>query len=234
MTRLREERGMTLMEVLAAMTVGLVVLGAIFGLMESSLRMNSSVMAKTDAMQRGRLAMDQVTQQLRSQVCLDYDNPAVVEGDANSVTFYADFGDSGGTEAPVKQRLEYDQATGRIRTLTYTSSANPATAGSYTETPSAANLVLEDAALEQQGEATVPFLAYYAYEQVGDPPRPTPTMRLQPPLDDAEAARVARIDVTFVSHPTGARDNRGAVHLTDQVSMRHADPNLSVPDPACL
>jgi len=69
--RLRQEEGFTVMEVLIATLVGFVVLAAAMGLLESTVRLNTGVMGKTDAMQRGRLAMDKITQQLRSQVCLD-------------------------------------------------------------------------------------------------------------------------------------------------------------------
>jgi len=101
--RLRQEEGFTLMEVLMATLVGFVVLAATMGLLESTVKLNTGVMGKTDAMQRGRLAMDKITQQLRSQVCLDLDNPAIPLGATNdSVTFYADYSWDGKT-APVKR-----------------------------------------------------------------------------------------------------------------------------------
>ena len=81
---------------------------------------------------------------------------------------------------------------------------------------------------------TLPFLTYYAYETVGTTPHPEPTLRLPAPLDAAEAARVARIDIQFVAFPTGSSDVKNAVNMTDQISVRHADPNLTVPDPACV
>ncbi len=90
------------------------------------------------------------------------------------------------------------------------------------------NLLLENAAV-QPGR---PFLRYYAYPPNGGTPREA-TQELPVPLSAANRARVARIGVAFVSRPTGARDNRDAVHLNDPVIVRHADPNLSVPDPAC-
>ena len=94
MSRLRAEDGFTVMELITAMAVGFVLLAATLGLLESSVRLNTGVISKTDAMQRGRLAMDTVTQQLRSQVCLDWDNSAVrADADDESVTFFADYGE---------------------------------------------------------------------------------------------------------------------------------------------
>jgi len=34
--------------------------------------------------------------------------------------------------------------------------------------------------------------------------------------------------------PTGAKNDKQAVSVSDQIVARHADPNLSVPDPACV
>ena len=119
-----------------AAVIGFVVLSATLGLLESSLRLNHGVMAKTDAMQRGRLAMDDVTQQLRSQVCLDGttladDIPvsAIVAGsNASSVTFYADFTEQ--RHASVKRRtLTFDTVTKSIRTSTYDAHDAAARAG---------------------------------------------------------------------------------------------------------
>ena len=40
--------------------------------------------------------------------------------------------------------------------------------------------------------------------------------------------------MTFVARPTGADNDDKGVNLTDQIMVRHADPNLSVPDPKCI
>jgi hypothetical protein len=236
MSRLRNEDGFTLMEVLTVMTVGIVLLGAILGLLESTVRLNTGVLAKTDAMQRGRLAMDSLTQQLRSQVCFDWNTSAIIQGsDANSVTFYSDF--TAGGNQPVKRTLRFDQATGRILSLRYLPPnplPNPFTPDKYPGTPTSINLVLENAARQWDPvkNQAVPFLRYFAYKDVGGVMKAED--ELTPPLDDAEAARAARVEIAYVSRPTGAKDDKKAVNLSDQVMARHSDPNLAVPDPKCV
>ena len=236
---LRGEDGFTLMEVIAAMAVGLVVLGATLGLLESSVRLNTGVMAKTDAMQRGRLAMDTITQQLRSQVCLDWEHSAVRQGsDADTVTFFADF--TAGGSKPVRRTLEFDPAARRIvlsRTDPPTPLPNPLVPDSYSATPDAQNLVLENVQLQANAATpeptdTIPFLRYYAYEEVGGVLRADD--ELDVPLSEAAAARVARVEVSFFALPTGTTDTAKGVNLSDQVMARHADPNLAVPDPNCV
>jgi Tfp pilus assembly protein PilV len=231
MTRLRSQEGFTLPEVLIAGVIGFVVLAATMGLLTSTLRLGSGISAKTDAMQRGRVALDNITQQLRSQVCLNRDTPAVLaNGNENSVTFYADFSDGSGATPPMKRRLEFDATSSSIRAFTYTSTATPPTATSWPASPNRAGVVLENAVL-QPGK---PFLTYYAYQRIDGELSPEYQV-LPPPLSPEEAARVARIDVTFAARPTGVRDaDKHAVNINDRVLVRHADSNLKVPDPVCI
>jgi hypothetical protein len=219
------EHGFTLPEVLIASLVGFIVLAATLGLLESSLRLSGNVMAKTDAMQRGRLAMDRITQQLRSQVCRDLTAPAVVAGDGRSITFYADFGD--GTQPPDKRVLGMHPATGDITEAIYRGTGPAGGPYSFPSTPTRTNLLLENAA-PQSG---VPFLRYYAYPTSGTSRKPDAA--LPTTLGGADVGRVARIDVAFLSRPTGARDGLNGIAMNDQVVVRHADPNLSIPDPTC-
>jgi prepilin-type N-terminal cleavage/methylation domain-containing protein len=232
MGRLRNQDGFTLMEVITAMTVGLVLLGSTLTLLESSVRLNTGVVAKTDAMQRGRLAMDSITQQLRSQVCLDMNTSAIVEGsDENHVTFYSDF--SAEDDAPILRTISITDR-GIISERFEPPTPVPAefTIDDYPDAPDASNMVLENAALLWDGAEAVHFLKYYAYEEQNG--LLTATDELEPPLDEAEAARAARVEITYVSRPTGASDGKKNVTLNDQVMARHSDPNLAVPDPRCV
>ena len=238
MSRLRAQDGMTLMEVLIAATIGFVVIAGTLGLLESTMRLSGSVMAKTDAMQRGRLAMDRVTQQLRSQVCLDLTVPAIDTGaTADSVTFYSDFSGDGPAKGPTKNTLSFDAATGDIiDSIIKPVGAYP---GPYTyDSTPVKSVVFENAARQTTvvsgTPTTVPFLSYYAYETTGTPPVLRTTQVLNPPLTAAQAARVARIDIAFAARPTGAKDGKNATDIEDQITVRHADPNLTVPDPMCV
>jgi hypothetical protein len=250
-SRLRQEAGMTLMELMTAISIGMVVLLGMFALLDGSVRMNTNVMSKTDAMQRGRIALDVLTQELRSQVCLpNLAAPAVVPDvtTANTVVFYSDFSEGDGTVAPTKRRLSYDPATGNITTAVYR--VNGAIVeprpGDFPGAPSETLLRLESAGLQvDSDDRPVPFLRYYAYEWVevaGGTPRPEATLELTPPIDANEARRVARIDVSVVANPLGGDDRTKGVDLTDQIMVRHSDPNLakwdpanpSLPDPRCV
>jgi len=240
MRRLRDEAGMTIMEVLVAATVGLVVLMAMFALLDSTVRGNTNVMRKTDAMQRGRIAMDLLTQELRSQVCLtNLAGTAIISGDASSVEFYSDFSEGDGTQPPTKRQLWFDAESGDMTTAIFTTDELEPVPGDFADAPTQIQMRLENAAL-QPG---VPFLRYYAYEWVGNPAtRAEATEELVPPLTANEARRVARIDINFVAQPTGVEDRKKGVDLSDRIMARHSDPNLArwdptnpnLPDPRCI
>jgi hypothetical protein len=235
MSRLRDQDGFTIMEVLVAATVGFVVLAATLGLLESSARLDIGVISKTDAMQRGRLAMDRVTQELRSQVCLDYDNPAVLPASSeNAVTYYGDFTEAG--LRPDKRRVAFDPVKGTIVDYTYKApdtAVVPLTVTDFPGAPTRTQLVLESVGRQvDKNGAPVPFFRYYANRLEGDGVY-RPNEPLTAPLSVDDAKRVARIEVSFLALPTRASSAKQAVNLTDQVMARHLDPNVSL-NPKCV
>ena len=232
MSRLRNQDGFTVMELLAAITVGFVVLAATMGLLESSVRLNIGLVSKTDAMQRARLGMDQLTQELRSQVCLDYDNPAVIAGDSDAVLFYGDFTETG--THPAKRRVAFDPAKGTITSYAYEApnAPLPLTTASFPVAPTRTHLVLEAVQNQVKQNEPVPFFTYYANHKDDDGVY-RPSEKLTVPLNTDDVKRVARIEVSFLARPTGAKDNKQAVNLTDQIMVRHLDPNVSL-DPKCV
>ena len=144
---------MTLMEVMMAASIGMVVLLAMFALLDSTVRMNTNAMTKTDAMQRGRLAMDVLTQELRSQVCLEDPNfagPAIVPGaTSDSVEFYSDFSEGDGTVPPTKRKITFDRATGNVTTAVYKTNKLEPKPADFPIAPSQTSMRLERAALQR-------------------------------------------------------------------------------------
>ena len=103
--RLRDERGFTLIELLVAMVIGMIVLIAAFMVLDRTISASGQVADRSEALQRGRQAMELITRQLRSQVCVGTTKP-IVSGTDTSVSFYADLSD--GSDA--------DQASARSAT----------------------------------------------------------------------------------------------------------------------
>ena len=216
--------GFTLPEVLIASLVGFIVLSATLGLLESTVRLGGGTMSKTDAMQRGRLAMDVITRQLRSQVCAVAGEPAIVEGHDDRVTFYADFGD--GRTAPDRRALVLDPTQKTLVASVYGGNGQPPGPYTFSANPTRTEHVLENAV----PVSGTPFLRYFAFTTGANP---EPSEQLATPLSENDRTRVARIEIAYSARPTGARDGRHSIALRDQVMVRHADVNANDPDPLC-
>ena len=67
---IRGDAGFTIVELLVTVLIGTVVLFALFGLVDVALRSQQRVDGRVDSNSRGRLAMEQMVQDLRSSVCV--------------------------------------------------------------------------------------------------------------------------------------------------------------------
>lgn len=222
------EAGFTLIEVLIAMTAGLIVFAAGLTLAEVSLKASTRVDDRVDVAQRGRTALERITQQLRSQVCLGPGSPALVEAKADSVTFYSDMGDD--AFVPEKRRLTY--ASGSIIEDSYTGTGTPP-AMTFPSAPTRTQTILSDI-LPVSG---VPVFRYYGYTTTS-PVRAT--LLLTPPaggsLSATDLARTVGVTVAYVARPRANRAQNNSVETTfeDSVYSRTADANNPTAGPVCI
>ncbi len=215
------------MELVVAMALGMGILLIAFHLLDRSLGLTREVSDRVDAVQRGRLAMDTVARQLRSQVCLGA-NAALASANGDSVTFYSNLSATG---LPEQDTFTFNEAA---RTLTQTrilgtGAAPPAT--SFTSAPRV-NTLLSNAARNGPSPALVPVFTYYGFD-TSNPPKAV--LQLTPmPLTQLQREHTARIVVSFVSRPTQAKTTtKRAAVLTDEIFVRSADPNDPAPVPKC-
>ncbi|HEY0344325.1 MAG TPA: hypothetical protein VGC59_06745, partial [Solirubrobacteraceae bacterium] len=114
MSRLRGEAGFTIIELLVALTVGLGVLFALLGLLDTSTRLSASTVDRVETTSRARLAMDLVTRQVRSQLCLGTDLPALTAASPTSMTFYGSLAPEASPLVVQRRTLTYDAPAKRI------------------------------------------------------------------------------------------------------------------------
>jgi prepilin-type N-terminal cleavage/methylation domain-containing protein len=214
MSRARDESGFTLVELLVACVVGVIVLLAALSFLDRAFLVTREAHDRTDSQQRGRLAMDLVVQQLRSQVCLGNATSALLSGGDSSVTFTTDLGS--GIE---KRTLTFDSTT---RKLTEDAYVGTGTYPNYTypSSPSRSRTLLTD--VVQTG--STPVFSYYAF----DPNNPAGgVLSVTTPVSAANLSKVARIGLAFTARPAGATNDRRAITLQDEVYMRTADPSTT-------
>ena len=238
--RLRSEDGFTLVELLAGMAIAVVILLAAFDLLDMTVSMTAKTQARTEATARGRQALDTMERALRSEVCLDKDQPIVDAnwtGATQTVTFYADFGDGSGTAPPQRHVLAYDSAAGTITETVYTGvyqgTGNPPTAVYATppEVTTLATDVAPDTDFPADASGRRPVFRFYKFD-ASTPPQFVGPLAL--PLTAADSSAVTKVAIAFAVRgaDTAASDPPLAT-MQDDVYVRSADPNLTSPTPAC-
>jgi prepilin-type N-terminal cleavage/methylation domain-containing protein len=227
MTRLRSQSGVTLIELIVAMSIATITVLAVFTILDTSVKQSTAIAGRVNATQRARITMDTITRQLRSQVCYSATVPALVSATDDAVKFHADLSD--GTQ-PIEQReIAFNPTAKTIGERTWAGSGSPLTFPTVTRNR---QLVSDVVRSQDKDGNIIPFLKYYAYN-TGTPPRPD--LRLTTPLSAPDLARVARIDIGFRTLPPGSKATapKSAVSLQNQIYVRVADPNDPAPTPTC-
>jgi prepilin-type N-terminal cleavage/methylation domain-containing protein len=226
MTRLRSEDGFSLPELLMAMIVGVIILIAAFSLIDNSVAINGKVISRQDASARGRSAMDEITRALRSAVCGNTAAP-IVAATSTQVVFTADLGD--GTGYPDKRTFTY---SGTADTITETIVPGTLNSGSvvWTSTPRALNVVTDT----DPDPAVTPTGTIFSYYKFTPGTNGQSYTALPSPVTGTDLARIARIDVSYVTRPARVStiDSR-ASNFEDTVTLRSVDPDSSDPKTTC-
>jgi type II secretory pathway pseudopilin PulG len=224
---------MTLIELMVGLSIALVVTFASFAVLGRATTASNEIADRQDAIQRGRQAMESITRQLRSQVCLGESAEPISYGDATRITFYADLSD--GSEPVTRRTLELTPASGgqpgRIREDVYVG------VGQYPDlefgaTPTTSRVLLSGVEPVKLGGQPQPIFRYFAFQ----PGSPTGDLLALPtPLSAEDASRTVMVRIEFVSLPERARPRvEDATTLQDSVYVRLADPTQPLEGPRCI
>jgi type II secretory pathway pseudopilin PulG len=222
--RLRSERGFTVIEMMVAAFIGVLVLLVLLNLLDATQNATSRVTTRVDGTQRGRVAMEQVTQRLRSQVCLGTTVP-IIAGLTNSVTFYGNLGNTTDFQ-PEKRRIfvlngdlheEVTEGVGTYPNRTFTSTPKDSILAKRVEPAKAGP---NDTGYASGSD--LPYFRYYAFNAVTPP---AADVEVKPPFAAADPARIVKIVVSFKSSTTA--EDRVDTSFVDGVTSRIANPNAT-------
>ena len=228
--RISDERGFSLPELLVAMVIGMVVLLAAFMVLDRSFTASGQIADRTEALQRGRIAMNLITRQLRSQVCVGATKVPVAAGSDTSVSFYADLSDG---STPI-----------RLRTLTFNPTTDTITesvvtgAGTYPNltftSPPTTKPLLTKVKQIMDGSTARPIFRYYGYV-TGTTDGSLVQLLPASPLSSANLSRVAVINIGFRAFADRSLVNdKDSAVLEDDVYVRVASPTNPQDGPACF
>ena len=211
----REQSGFTLIEMLVACTVGTLVLLATFMMLDSSVTLTGKVTDRVDRTSRSRVAMEDITRKLRSQVCPAAGVPALIDAQDYSVKFYAFT--KQGQFVPDQVELAWDTNTNSIVQRTWAGSGtSPYTTWATTPTSST---VLTDVLPTYVSGTSGPRGPVFRYYLSGS------TTPLTTPLSTADLKAASKVDVRFMTYPTGRGGSGTSTTLQSEAFARTADPN---------
>jgi prepilin-type N-terminal cleavage/methylation domain-containing protein len=231
MDTVRDERGFTLIEMVISMVIGVIVILAAYTVLDASSSLGKRTQDRVDAAQRGRLAMDVIGSELRSQVCLPGAVPPMAAGATpTDFTFYSNLGDQ--NSPPQKRRLYVQNGAIKEQTWTGTySGSGTSLTVNWAATPTSKVLV-DPVAQVATPLGPTPYFRFWGFDAN------LPATINQPldttPLSAADAGRVVQIDVNFVARPTGSTTTSPRDSIFQQsIFFRTADPMDPGKGPKC-
>jgi Prokaryotic N-terminal methylation motif len=229
LARIRSDQsGYTLVELLTAMMVGMVILMASFLLLDQATSVSQEIAHRHEALQRGRVAMETIVRDLRSQVCLGDETEPITVAETNKVTFFIDLSD--GSKEIQQRTIRYEPATKQLFEDIYLAS------GVYPELtfgePAETRVLASEVEPILDNGVPRPILRYYAFNPGGAPGDLT---QLPAPLSSNDAIRTVLVKVGFTVMPDRSSPKaRNATSVESDVYVRLADPSRPLEGPQCV
>jgi prepilin-type N-terminal cleavage/methylation domain-containing protein len=225
MRRLRDESGFTLVELVVALAIGSVVLMATFMLVDAAAPLAKKTQDRVDAFQRGRLAMDIVGAELRSQVCMPGGVPPIIPttSDDDDLWFYG----NNQNQDSLPQRHHIYLQNGAIKEDTWQGVGTPSNVTFPANVPPVSRTLLTPVALV----SGVPLFRYFAF----DANLPASVNKaVLTPVSVADSRNVVQVNISFVARPEKATTATPRDSTFQQaVFFRTADPTDPVKGAKC-
>jgi len=225
---LSDERGITLIELLVGMVIGIVVLGGIVQMVTVTAKSSGRVSERVAADKAARPAFLRLMNELHSTCVMPQLAPVQAGSTSSSITFIQGTG-SAVTVTPNKRVVTFNKAARTLTDTAYPATGGTAPAWTFSSTPSSVYKLSN----VDQINGTVPIFSYYAI--VNGQISPTP-LSTTPSLSAANAAKTVQVDVNLAVYPqtSGSSDEPGApIELTDSAILRftptveeNTDPNV--------
>lgn len=153
---LRDESGMTLVELLTVMIMAIITSLALFSFQDLVLRQSNRVFARVDATQDARMTVERIQSRLQSSCVAEGVTPIFPGSDGDTLIFVSKYG-SAATLAPDKHVIELSGTTLTDTTYPHASGTTPAT---WQFSPTGSTQRIHTAVKEPQGKSA---FIYYGY-----------------------------------------------------------------------
>jgi len=218
--RIRQDAGFTLVELLVTMVAGIVVLSALYTILDVTLRQTTNTFTRLDSTGRANVILAGIENELHS-ACVAVGETPVQGGangtqvsDANDLVFLSQYG-TAASPTPVEHKISYSATTKRLTDTTYATTGGQAPNWTFGTTASSTKILLTN--VTQNG--TTPIFQYFAYEPYTDANGNTDMM-----LMDGSAAVPG---TSSLPNPDPLSDSTG-LSATDAVSTAEVMINMVV------
>lgn len=214
----KDERGTTLMEVLVALSTGIVVLAAISTVIIVSMRESGRISARVDANQRARIALNKIVDQLHS-ACIAPQIAPVQEGSGGTLLSFIHQTGSAVAPIPVLSKISLTGTT--LSQSDYPNTGGTAPVWTFSSTPASTRQLMTKISPTAPSSS---IFSYYSYAsgQVSATP-------LETPLNPERAAVAVQVKVAFTAGPLSApvSDPNAAANIQSSALLRMTPPSFT-------
>ncbi len=222
-----DERGFTLVELLVTMIAGLVMLMATLTVLDISVQESAKVADRVEAGQRGRIAMEQLIQELHSSCVAASVAPVLPGSTSTNIQFLSQFG-SAAVLTPNLHAVTYSGGT--LTDTAYAATGGSAPTWTFSSTPAYSRTVLTNVSQSTVNGTVQPVFQYYKYVNG------TLSSPLATPLSATDAADTVQVTANFAVGPldTSAVADR-TIQTTGTAVLRYvpADPTPGATNLPC-
>ncbi len=209
---MKDERGYSLVELLVAAGSGIVVLLALFAMLDLSIKNSAQVTERVDANQRAKPVLQSLMDDLHSACTGPGIAPVLAGSTGSQLSFQMQ---TGSAVSPTPSKHVVTLANGKLtqQTFTATSGSNPTWV--YSNSPATTRQLLTEVTPPSAAQGAT--FAYYAANAGVISTSPLPT-----PLSAADALRAVEVKVTLQVAPssTTTSDPNSSVVLSDAAIFR--------------
>ncbi len=214
--RLAEQRGVTLVELLVTVALGMIVIMAVLTVTEVAMRSSAKTSTRVAADQRARPVMQRLVDQLHSTCIGPEAGPILAGSTSSSLSFLHQ---TGSAVTPTPNKVVVSLGSGTLDEAVYPSTGGAAPNWTFSTTPSSSRQLLTGVGPAALGEppSNAPLFRYYSYNGGVINPTPLPT-----PLSAADAILAVQVEVAFSVSPLGnpVQDSKAPVTISDSVLVR--------------
>jgi prepilin-type N-terminal cleavage/methylation domain-containing protein len=190
---IRDQKGMTLIELVVAMAAGMIVFAGLTTMVVASLHQSTRVTRRVHATQEARLAVHRIVTELHSSCVAAEVAPIQANSSGTSLSYVYQTG-SGATLTPVLHKVSLTGTTLSVSTYPSTSGSTPE--WTFSETASSTSTLMTNVSAVSASE---PLFTYYKYVSglISSTPLPVP-------LSTENAVRAVQVDVALKVTPPGS------------------------------